>query len=338
MHMPTLIAVTTHRILVARHAQRWHLSSPLEGHRFTSAAADPHEPGRAYCGTVNGGLWRTADGGASWQEMGSGPGTGHVTALAVDRHERGPAGGIVDAGTEPSHFYRSADGGRTWEERPGLTTLPSSAEWSFPPRPHTHHVRWIEPDPVVAGRILVAIEAGALVRTHDAGLTWEDRVPDGPFDTHTMTSHRDAPGKFYSAAGDGYYETDDGGATWASPEEGLQHTYLVTIVVDPADPSVVVASGSSGPWTAYNPSSAEAYVYRKVGISKWQRITAGLPAPGGTVVSHFAPGGRPGEIYAANNRGIFTTADAGQEWVALELAWDKQYESEGVQALLALEA
>jgi photosystem II stability/assembly factor-like uncharacterized protein len=332
----TLIVITTHRILVARHAQRWHLSSPLGGHRFTCAAADPHVEGRAYCGTVNGGLWRTDDGGASWQEMDSGPGSGHVTALAVDRHESGPAGGIVYAGTEPSHFYRSADAGRTWEEPSDLNSLPSSKEWSFPPRPHTHHVRWIEPDPIVVGRILVAIEAGALVRTMDAGLTWEDRVPDGPFDTHTMTSHRDDPGRFYSAAGDGYYETDDGGMSWSSPEQGLRHTYLVMVAADPADPSTVLVSGSSGPWTAYNPNSAEAYVYRRAGNSTWQRVTDGLPAPKGTVVSHFAPGSRRGVIYAANNRGLFTTADAGKRWGAIDLVWDTQYESEGVQALLAL--
>jgi hypothetical protein len=335
--MSTLIAVLNHRILVARHAQRWHLSSPLDGYRFTSTAADPFVAGRAYCGTVNGGFWRTGDAGASWERIGDGPGAGHVTAVAVDRHERAADGGMVYAGTEPSHFYRSADGGRTWEEPSDLNTLPSADEWSFPPRPHTHHVRWIEPDPVVAGRILVAIEAGALIRTLDGGLTWQDRVPEGPFDTHTMTSHPAAPGRFYSAAGDGYYETGDGGGTWSSPEEGLRHTYLVTVAVDPGDASTIVVSGSSGPWTAYNPSSASAYCYRRSGRSVWRWISDGLPGAEGTVVSHLAAAGRPGEIYAANNRGIFFSSDAGARWSALDLPWEREYESAGVQALLALE-
>lgn len=334
--MPTLVIVLNRNILVARHAQHWHLTAPLDGHRFTSAASDPHAPGRAYCGTVDGGVWRTDDAGASWHHLGSAPGSGHVTALAVDQHEHGLAGGTLYAGTEPSHFYRSGDGGHTWEERPALTLLPSSTEWSFPPRPQTHHVRWIEPDPVVAGRIFAAIEAGALVRTLDGGLTWEDRVPDGPFDTHTMTSHREAARRFYSAAGDGYYESTDGGETWSSPEQGLRHTYLVTVAVDPADPSTVVVSGSSGPWTAYNPASADAYVYRRSGNGKWQRVSEGLPASDGTVVSHLATTGRAGVIYAANNRGIFASMDAGRRWATLDVAWDRQYESEGVQALLAL--
>ncbi len=336
--MPTLIVVQTRRVLVARSAQRWHLSSPLDGQRFTCAAADPHLAGRAYCGTVNGGLWRTDDAGASWQQIGEGPGSAHVTALAVDRHERTPAGGIVYAGTEPSHFYRSDDGGLMWEERPGLTRLPSSTEWSFPPRPHTHHVRWIESDPVVAGKIFVAIEAGALVHSVDGGITWNDRVADGPFDTHTMTSHRGAPGRFYAAAGDGYYETDDGGASWSSPEQGLRHTYLVTIAADAGDPSTVVVSGSSGPWTAYDPASADAYVYRRSRDAKWQRVEAGLPAARGTAVSHFAATGRGGEIYAANNRGVFRSVDAGLRWAPIDLSWPPESEGEGVQALLVIDA
>ncbi|MGH2349360.1 MAG: WD40/YVTN/BNR-like repeat-containing protein [bacterium] len=335
--MPILIAVLNYRVLVARHGQHWHLACSLDGHRFTCAASDPHRSGAAYVGTNGGGLWRTEDGGLSWHEVGAGPGSGFITALAVDRHERGPAGGIVYAGTEPSRFYRSADGGGSWVEPADLTALPSSNDWSFPPRPHTHHVRWIEADPAVAGRIFVAIEAGALIHTLDGGRTWQDRVSDGPFDTHTMTSHPAAPGRFYSAAGDGYYETADGGATWASPEQGLRHTYLVTIAVDPGDPSTVVVSGSSGPWTAYNPSSADAHVYRRSGDARWKRVTEGLPASDGTVVSHFAPGGRLGLIYAANNRGVFMSTDAGARWSALDVAWDRRYESEGVQALLALD-
>lgn len=336
--MLTLIVVLNRRILVARPGQRWHLTAPLEGQRFTCAAADPHRPGRVYVGTNGGGLWRTDDGGTSFEQVGQAPGSGFITALAVDRHEHTNAGGTLYLGTEPSRFFRSTDGGQRWEERAALAALPSSRSWSFPPRPHTHHVRWIEPDPLVPGRILVAIEAGALVRTADSGLTWTDRVPDGPFDTHTLTSHSHAAGRFYSAAGDGYYETSDAGMTWASPEQGLRHGYLVGIAVDPGDPSTVVVSGSSGPFSAYNPSSAESYVYRRSGNGKWQRISDGLPNADGATVSHFVTAGESGIIYAANNRGVFLSEDSGERWTALDLPWNARYESEGVQALLVTEA
>src|SRR5438105_14040472 len=76
-----------------------------------------------------------------------------------------------------------------------LRALPSANTWSFPPRPHTHHVRWIEADVSVADRVFVAIEAGALVRTFDGGRIWRDRVRGGPYDTHTALTHPLAPGR-----------------------------------------------------------------------------------------------------------------------------------------------
>src|SRR5260221_601021 len=78
--------------------------------------------------------------------------------------------GVIYAGTEPSAIFRSEDVGETWRECRGLIELPSAHEWSFPPRPETHHVRWIEPDPHTQGRLFAAIEAGALIRSPDAGV------------------------------------------------------------------------------------------------------------------------------------------------------------------------
>jgi hypothetical protein len=257
--------------------------------------------------------------------------------VAVDRAPGAAAGQpSLYAGTEPSRFFQSDDGGETWLEHRTLTALPSSREWSFPPRPHTHHVRWIESDPVVPRRVFVAVEAGALVRTLDGGTTWEDRVPDGPFDTHTMATHPAAPDHLYSAAGDGYFESHDAGATWRRDVRGLSHRYLVGIAVDPGDPSTVLISSSSGPWTAYNPRNADTYIYRRSGRGPWTMVREGVPTPEGTTVTHFAGGGEPGVIYAANNRGVFRTDAAGLRWTALDVPWDPRYERQGVVALVVL--
>jgi photosystem II stability/assembly factor-like uncharacterized protein len=198
-------------------------------------------------------------------------------------------------------------------------------------------VRWIEVDPVAIGRVFVAIEAGALVRTADGGRTWEDRVPGGPFDTHTMASHRGAPDRLYAAAGDGYFETRDAARTWRRDVKGLSHRYLVGITVDPGDPSTVLVSASSGPWHAYNPKSAEAYVYRKSGDGAWRVVRDGLPAAEGTTVMHFAVTEAPEVVYGADNRGVFRSDDAGMHWTGLDLPWQPYYPPQGVRALLALE-
>src|SRR5690606_42031537 len=65
-------------------------------------------------------------------------------AIAASPAERD----VMWVGTEPSEVWRSANAGMTWEQTSRLETLPSSSEWSFPPRPDTHHVRWIACHPL----------------------------------------------------------------------------------------------------------------------------------------------------------------------------------------------
>jgi photosystem II stability/assembly factor-like uncharacterized protein len=260
-----------------------------------------------------------------------------VTAVDVGHAEQADGFGIVYAGTEPSAVFRSDTGGDSWVNLAGLRALPSADTWSFPPRPHTHHVRWIEADARVADRVFVAIEAGAFVRTFDGGRTWRDRVRGGPYDTHTAVTHTLAPGRIYSAAGDGYFESTDAGDSWRSPEDGLKHLYLVGVAVDPADPDTVIVSATDGPGSAYSPRRAEAYVYRKAGLERWELAMSGLPEAKGTTAARFAThAGEPGVIYAANNHGLFRSDDAGRSWKALDIPWPEPGLEDGVEALSCL--
>ena len=145
----------------------------------------------------------------------------YVMSVAVSSLKSDNKFNKVYAGTEPSAFYTSIDGGDSWERMNSLDDLPSSKSWSFPPRPWTHHVRWIEPDANNPDYVFAAIEAGALVQSHDGGKTWIDRNRQGPYDTHTLATHSKAPRRLYSSAGDGYYESYDYGETWTRPMEGL---------------------------------------------------------------------------------------------------------------------
>jgi photosystem II stability/assembly factor-like uncharacterized protein len=326
--MPDLILATPSGLFIARGGPSWTIERHLARLRPETVAVDPLDPQRIYVGTWGHGLWRSTDGGRRW-ERAEGIPHAAVTAVAAAPLERG----VVYAGTEPSRIYRSDDGGVTWRELDGLQALPSADSWSFPPRPQTHHVRWIEPDPLAPGRLYVAIEAGALVRTPDGGRTWLDRVRGGPFDTHTAATHRLAPGRVYAAAGDGYFESADGGERWRRRTEGLRHGYAVGVAVDPRDPDVVVLSAAAGPWTAYRPDGAEAYVYRKAG-GHFAPAMDGLADPAGTTASRFAVQATPPQaIYAANNHGIFRSDDGGSRWKDLPLPWPADALARGVDAL-----
>lgn len=305
------------RILVATR-DRVHLLDPEEGGlrptpgpdaRPTCLAAD-RETGRVWSGTEDGAR-RSDDGGESWIHAGlEGE---EVTALAADPAEPGSAW----AGTEPSALHRSADGGRSWERAEGLLELPSSSTWSFPPRPDTHHVRWIAPHPGTAGRLWVAIEAGALVTTPDGGATWRDRVPGGPYDTHEIAIHPGRPDTLRISAGDGYYESDDGGATWRSPGEGLEVGYLRSVAVDPGDPDAVVVSAASGAHSAYAAGRSDGRLYRRSGRAAWERITEGWPVEPSTIAPLLVPGRVAGELWAADERGVHRSADGGRSWAQM---------------------
>jgi hypothetical protein len=313
---------------------------------------------------VDRGLWKSDNGGVSWQHVGEGIAYPMVMSVAVSRAERGAGGyGVVWAGTEPSALYRSEDGGETWQDCPTLLDLPSRPTWKFPPRPYTHHVRWIQPDPIDANRIAVAIELGGVMRSLDKGRTWEDYKPASQRDGHTLAMHPRAPGRIYEAAGGeaavfrpkvtlslppvqpqvvmragGYAESRDGGATWETLDDGLDgNHYLWGVAVDPGDPDTVVASGASGPVQAHQRTFAETYLLRRTAGQPWQRVRDGLPEARGTMISVLATNeSEPGVFYAANNRGVFRSVDAGISWQALPLAWPERYRTQHLTGITAM--
>jgi len=271
-----------------------------------------------YCGTADG-VYRQSDGDPeSWTRVAA---VGDVTAVAVD--DSG-----VWAGTEPSAVYRAPDG-ETFTECGGLTDLPSSDDWAFPPRPSTHHVRWVEP---TGERLYVAVEAGALVRSPDNGETWRDRVSSGPYDTHSMATHGDRPALAYSAAGDGFYVTADGGDSWRTAEAGLDRTYCWSVACDPGDPERALVSAADGPRRAHDAGTASSAVFRRDGSdADWERCDD-LPGPNGLLAASLAATG-DGEAVVATNRGLYETTDWGASWTELDAEWPAALASERPRGL-----
>ncbi|EMA19705.1 WD40/YVTN/BNR-like repeat-containing protein [Haloarcula argentinensis] len=301
--MDTVYAALGDRVLVGDSHSGW--DGGLLGHDIECIAAGASEPGRAFVGTSDAGLQRTTDGGATWETvLDAGD---RVMSVTVSQHDAD----VVWAGTEPSAVYRSADGGETWTERPGLTDLDSASRWAFPPRPHSHHVRWLALAPDDPERVYAAIEAGAFVHSPNGGETWVDHPDGARRDNHTLATHPDAPDRVYTAAGDGFALSTDRGATWTHPQEGLAHRYVWGLAVHPDDPDRVVVSAASGPRSAHS-TSGESYVYRWDG-DRWTQSMDGLPGPSGLARPVLAADPDDGFL-ALTNHGLFQSK-YGETWV-----------------------
>ncbi|MDN5846890.1 MAG: hypothetical protein L0H53_11520 [Candidatus Nitrosocosmicus sp.] len=200
--------------------------------------------------------------------------------------------------------------------------MPSSTTWSFPPRPWTHHVRWIEPYVNSENYVFAAIEAGALIKSIDGGKSWIDKSKDGSYDTPTLRTHKNVPRRLYSAAGDGYFESLDYENTWERMVEGLGlHTYLYCMAVNHNDPQIIIVSAASNAWKSHDIQELEIFVYRHDSDEKrdeWILSTKGLPEPKGTVISILKSNlNIVDEFYCLNNRGIFCSTDSGGSWTSL---------------------
>jgi photosystem II stability/assembly factor-like uncharacterized protein len=359
MSTKLMVAMEDSVIMIESSKSGWKkINESLKGTHPQCVTFDPNNPNRAYCGTFGGGLWKTDDGGQSWSSTGKGEiSSSGVTSVSVSSIERGGKNdkgfNTVYVGTEPTAFYRSDDGGESWDKMSSLNDRSSSSSWSFPPRPWTSHVRWIESDKTNPGYVYAAIEAGALVQSHDGGKTWIDRVQGGPYDTHTLTTHKNKPGRLYSAAGDGYFESYDYGQTWRRLVAGLgDYDYLFSVAVDSGNPQTAIVSASEWPTKAYYVEDAESWVYRRTSSiiddaddgnsndkEEWKIVSNGLPKPTGTLISILAANPKvAGTFYAVNNRGIFYSADSGFSWKMLDdIEWPKEYLSQHPWALAVRE-
>jgi photosystem II stability/assembly factor-like uncharacterized protein len=287
-------------------------------------AVDRRDPDTLYVGTSDEGLFKSVDGGSSWDGM-SGIEYPRVTAVAVSLVD-----GAVYAGTEPSALFVSRDGGGSWRELEEMRKLPSQPTWSFPPRPWTSHVRAIAPSYIDSSLVVVGIELGGVLRSTDGGETWQDQRPGAQPDCHSLSAHPEVPELFYEAGGGGFARSTDFGDSWESVDEGMGLHYVWGLAVDAEDPSLVYASAAPGPYRAHGRGASGAAIYRKLGNEPWQAVLEGLddfpyalcPDPEVT-----------GTVYAGLGDGtILRGEDAGESWEEVARV------SRGLDALVAVSA
>ena len=296
----------------------WDVEFHLEDLDVRCLAADPL--GVVYAGTQGDGVLRSDDRGKTWQAAGLAGVI--VKSLASSPIERG----TIYAGTKPARIYVSRDSGAHWSELDSFRRIGSRWMWVSPAEPpfFTAYVQGIALSPTDSKVIVAGIEAGAVVRSEDGGVTWSDHCSGALRDCHTLTFHPKNGNWVYEAGGSGAGAavSRDGGKTWKQPRDGLDRHYGWACAVDPSQPEVWYLSASPGfSFAKFAPlahvdGQANAYIFRSAGGAPWQRLSGGLPQPLDYMAyALLTDPAAPGHLYTGLSNGdVWHSEDHGDTW------------------------
>ncbi len=257
------ISITRKAHLARRSIEEpWISSGPINtGGRITSIALHPTDQDIILASASVGGLWRSEDGGITWEVIFEEPGALSIGSIAIAASEPNTiylgTGEANSSATSGAFFgngmYKSTDGGDTWTHI-GLE--------------ESNHIGRIVIDPEDADKAFVAV-AGALYaksqergvyRTLDGGESWKRMLfisdstacidivlnPENSNSLYASTWERlRYPDHMsYSGITSRVYKSVDGGETWIHMTNGLPNNYEVGrigLILAPSDTSVVYA-------------------------------------------------------------------------------------------------
>jgi photosystem II stability/assembly factor-like uncharacterized protein len=315
--LDTLIALANGAVARAWQIEgKWKVEHPKFAFKVTSLSSGASGHGPAYAGTKTGSILVSADRGATWKEVGSVGTEVRSIAVASSNHA------VLYAGTKPSHVFASEDSGQSWVDLVEFQKIPWRWLWRSPAElPFSAYVQALAVSPSDSEVVLAGIEAGAVVRSEDGGLTWQGHRRGAVRDCHSLVFHPRDGNWAYEAGGSGAAVSTDGGMKWAQPRVGLDRHYCWAVVPDSEEPARWLVSASPGAFKAHSRDHAQAYIYRMEPDGSWQRLTGGLPQPLNSMpYSLVTSPSNPKELYAGLGNGdIWHSGDGGHNWKRLQL-------------------
>ena len=298
----------------------WSVKGPFcNGWPINHMAADP-ETGTIWAGGggdfFGAGIWRSDDGGETWQVTRLTKGT--IDDWAASEPEFAAAMGVTGdplpfgndfsqiwslsfahgqlyAGTKPANLLVSSDAGQSFQIVDGLTSHPSRDEWNGGAAGLVLHT--IVHHPTDATRHWIGISAAGVFATEDGGLTWDRRnrlsnaeacghhdhpaAPRNGETGHCVHNIMRAPGDsdvLYQQNHHGVWRSSDGGRSWDDITSGLPSTFGFPIRVHPRDPNVIWTLPLNGDSQGRFPPDASAAVWKSSdGGQNWAPKRQGLP-------------------------------------------------------------
>ncbi|WP_422375939.1 WD40/YVTN/BNR-like repeat-containing protein [Roseibium sp.] len=262
------------------------------------------------------GIWRSDDGGSSWELTKLTKGTiDDWAANDPDAAEflnwspqetpfedsfsqiwsLGFAHGTLYAGTKPARLLASRDNGASFEHLEGLANHPSADSWN--PGAAGLVLHTIVPHPDDPQRLWIGISAAGVFASEDGGKSWDRRNrlsnaaaceghahPAAPRDGetgHCVHNMMRAPGHgdvLYQQNHHGVWRSADGGRSWDSINDGLPSTFGFPIRVHPRDAETLWTLPLNSDTDGRFPPDAAAAVWKSEdGGRTWQDKRDGLP-------------------------------------------------------------
>jgi hypothetical protein len=265
--------------------------------RISAIVCSPTDPNKYFVAGADGGVWRTFDGGISWQPVTDYMPTTAIGALALDPTNEY----TVYAGTGEANFanhsryglgvYKSVDGGDTWVHL-GASTFSGRC----------------------ISRIIVSPANPQVVY---AAVTRAGGFPE-------MAAAKGHPG---ATGPRGVFRSGDGGHTWSPLTAGLPDLEVTDLVMEPGDPQVLYAA------VGRIFGSLDNGVYKSTDAGdSWSKLAGGFPTTSVGRISIAAAPSMPSRLYAlvtrpsdpsgnnATTLGAFRTDNRGATWSSIGLS------------------
>jgi photosystem II stability/assembly factor-like uncharacterized protein len=294
----SILAGTDDGVYRSNDARDWQASG-CEGRAIRAIAAAP-DNAMVYAGTQPAALYRSGDGGCSWDELKSltrVPGSGEW-GLPGDPSASRALAIVIDA-AQPAHCWVGVEVGGVMETQDG------GATWRANLVDQNPDIHMLVRDP---GRKDVLFATTGFGRVGPGSLPEEQSKA-------------------------GAYRSNDAGRTWSYVWPDLEHRYTRPMVIDSRAPHALTVASAPNFRSSYrDEGGAQSMLYQsKDGGETWRSLGDAAHSPSAANLTALVPGDEAGSVLVGTDSGELWQVSARAEWTLL--AGGLPY----VQALLTLD-